>query len=224
MKRDRAARRSGAPPGPELGPGSGTHEHPRERIHGAALVLFARYGLEGVSLQRIADEVGLHKSSLFHHYRSKSELAMEVFTGALERVVSRLGPLEGDDPPRLDTLVDVVLILSDHFADHPAEARLILAMLTAPPDGELRSIDGDARPVEALYRIVGGWLDRARRSGAIRRANLRQTLVNLMGLVLFYPAAAEELPEVTGPEPFSPKARAVRRDELSTLLRGALAP
>ena len=58
----------------------------KDRIQAAALRLFARHGFEGVGLQRIADEVGLHKSSLFHHYKGKVELANEVFQIALREV------------------------------------------------------------------------------------------------------------------------------------------
>ena len=97
----------------------------KDRIQAAALRLFARHGFEGVGLQRIADEVGLHKSSLFHHYKGKVELANEVFQIALHEVVDLVRPLAAD-PPALDGLLAVVDGLVDYLSDHPDAARLFL--------------------------------------------------------------------------------------------------
>jgi TetR/AcrR family transcriptional regulator len=202
-------------------------ERSKDRIHGAALALLARYGYEGVSLQQIADAVGLHKSSLFHHYRGKLELAKEVFEAVMHRVAERMRPLEGDDPPRLETLLSVTDALVDHFADEPAAARLILSVMIAPRDSDLNypiSLEDVDHPVVRVQTLLWSWLERARRAGAIRPANLRQALFNLFGVTLLYPAVADEHSVVAGPAPFSEKARRVRKQELRLLLRGALEP
>lgn len=200
-------------------------ETSRERIRAAALRLFAKYGYEGVGLQRIADEVGLHKSSLFHHYRGKVDLAREVFDDTIERVAERVEPLVDDKPPQLQAFIDVVFDLDDHFCDNPDTARALMSVITAPDDSDLRvPMEHSDHPVVRFYAIVLDWLERARRSGAIRPVNIRQTLYNLIGAVLFYPATAESEPELCGPEPFSAKNRKHRKRELGYLLRGALAP
>lgn len=200
-------------------------ETSRERIRAAALRLFAKYGYEGVGLQRIADEVGLHKSSLFHHYRGKFDLAREVFDDTIETVAEKVEPLKTDRPPKLDTFIEVVFELDDHFCDNPDTARALMSVITAPDDSDLRVPTEDvAHPVIRFYAIVLDWLERARDAGVIRRVNIRQTLYNLIGAVLFYPATAESEPELCGPEPFSAKNREHRKRELGYLLRGALAP
>lgn len=191
----------------------------RDRIQAAALRLFARHGFEGVGLQRIADEVGLHKSSLFHHYRGKVELANDVFQLALREVVDRIRPLAAD-PPSLEGLFAVVDDLVDLLSDRPDAARLFLQGMAAPLDSP---VDEPHASVE-VFTILWGWLDRARRAGVIRRVNIRQALFNLIGVVLFYPAVAEQEPELAGAEPFSPAARRHRKQELRITLRGMLAP
>jgi len=120
-----------------LRPPASDVERSKDRIHAAALALLARYGYEGVSLQQIADAVGLHKSSLFHHYRGKLELAKEVFEAVVAGVALRVRPLERDEPPRLDTLLAVTDDLVDHFAAEPGAARLILSVMIAPRDSDL---------------------------------------------------------------------------------------
>ena len=199
----------------------------KERIHAAALALLARYGYEGLSLQMIADEVGLHKSSLFHHYRGKLELAREVFEAAVQRVVERVEPLAHDEPPRLDTLLAVSDALVDHFSEEPAAARLILAFMIAPEDSDVHvpvSLDDVDQPVVKVHALIWDWLERAKSHGAIRPVSLRQALLNFIGVMLMYPAIAGEQAIIAGPEPFSPKARKIRKEELRLLLLGALAP
>jgi AcrR family transcriptional regulator len=201
-------------------------ESSKERIHAAALRLLARYGYEGMSLQMIADEVGLHKSSLFHYYRGKLDLASEVLLAAMERVLAHVSPLECDDPPRRETFFSVIDAGIDHFADEPDAARLLLTILVAPEDSDLNipiAREDLDHPVMRLFTILGTWLDRARASGLVRKLSIRQTIPNLMGIVLMQPAVASGLGQLTGDDPFSPEQRALRKAEVHALL-GSLFP
>jgi hypothetical protein len=78
--------------------------------------------------------------------------------------------------------------------------------------------------VTSIFTVLWNWLDRARRAGVIRQVNLRQTIFNLLGVMLFYPASAQDLQEIAGPDPFSPAARRGWKRELGAFIRGALAP
>jgi AcrR family transcriptional regulator len=62
-------------------PSAGT----RNRILDHGLALLSRTGLEGVTLGLLADRVGMSKSGLFAHFRSKEELQ----TGLLDRMTAR---------------------------------------------------------------------------------------------------------------------------------------
>jgi AcrR family transcriptional regulator len=190
-------------------------DHSRQRIQRAALGLFARYGYEGVSLQQIADAVGLHKSSLFHHYPGKSALFEDVLDHVVGRVLALVRPLD-DNPPRLETLLEVLDSLVDHFCDEPEAARLLLAVMSAPDDSELRR--GGSGDLE-FYRVVASFLDRARKIGVIGRVHIRQAIPNLIGLVLVYPAVARDLAELVGKDPFSSRARQIRKEELARMIR-----
>lgn len=56
----------------------------RERIVDHALELASRDGLAGVSLGQLADRVGMSKSGLFAHFKSKDELHLEVIRAAAD--------------------------------------------------------------------------------------------------------------------------------------------
>ena len=202
-------------------------ESSKERIHAAALRLLARYGYEGVSLQMIADEVGLHKSSLFHHYRGKLDLASEVFVASMERVLALVEPLADDDPPRKETFFAVMDACIDHFADEPNAARLLLTLLVAPEDSDLNIPIGRedvGHPVIRLFTILGTWLERARALGVTRPLSIRQSIPNLMGIVLMHPTVALGLVGLTGREAFGPRQRELRKAEAHALLESFFPP
>ena len=202
-------------------------ESSRERIHAAALRLLARYGYEGMSLQMIADEVGLHKSSLFHHYRGgKLELATEVFLEAMERIAARVEPLAHDDPPRRETFFAVVDDVLDLLADDPDAARLLLTMLVAPRDSDLNvpvGRDDTGHPVVRLFRIVTNWLERARAHGVVRRLPIRHTIPNLIGILLLQPSAAAGIADMAGETPEGARERDLRHASVHMLLESLFA-
>ena len=203
-------------------------ESPRQRILDAALELLAEHGYEGMSLQQVADRVGLHKSSLFHHFRAKEELAREVFRGVAERLLKRIEPVLAEDPPRLESLLRALDASVDHFAAEPAAARLLMRLTVTSrgePSGPFHAQAGDDDPIGRVLVAVGQWLARARTQGVIRHVPVRHTVLNLMGLVLFYPGVAHHIPEeLLGADPRSAKMLGSRKRELRALLRGAFEP
>jgi AcrR family transcriptional regulator len=198
-------------------------ESSRQRIQSVALGLFGRYGYDGVSLQMIADEVGLHKSSLFHHYRGKLELMDEVAEGVVEDLLGLLEPLLSEEEPSLDTLYVAIERLIDHFSDHPDAARLLVTIMTAPDDGDVRMLGSSGRSLR-FYTDLSRWLERARRAGVVRDMSIRQAIPNLMGLILFYPAVANDLRDLVGADAFSLRARQIRKVELVRVARAMFAP
>jgi len=199
---------------------------PRQRILDAALELLAEHGYEGMSLQQVADRVALHKSSLFHHFKSKEELAREVYRGIAERLLKRLEPMLAEDPPRFESLVAALDASVEHFAAEPAAARLLMRLMVTSedaPGGPFSSAPGDG--VNRVLASVGSWLARARRAGVIRWVPVRHTVMNLMGLTLFYPAVLHGVPrELLDADPGSAQSLAGRKRELRAFVRGALAP
>jgi len=195
----------------------------RDRILDSAQDLIARYGTTGMSLQLLADHVGLHKSTLFHHFADKSCLVEAVSDRFMAQVVARLEPLERDDPPEIENFVSVALSLDEYFAEHPRSALFVMRELLGPMD--LQHGGGPREPTARLFALLSNWLDRARRAGVIRPLALRQAIVNLMGLALFYPALIDQIgDDLPFGDPRSPAARNSRKRELRDILMRALSP
>lgn len=197
----------------------------RERIHQAALRLLSRFGFEGMSMQMIADEVGLHKSTLFHHYRSKVDIALEVLDVSLRQVVETMAPLQTDASQSLEQLFSVSDDLVDFFFDEPDVAKLMLSSVVTPDDSDLRAPAEEGTPAFEFYSLLIGWLSAARDRGVIRSdISIRQAVFDLMGLFLNYPAAARMHGPLTGTDPLGNKARQRRKAMLRRTLQGMLAP
>lgn len=66
------------------------HNSKIDEIISVASALFSRKGYSATSLKEIADEVGLHKTSLFHYFKNKEEILMEVMDKGLREYVNIL--------------------------------------------------------------------------------------------------------------------------------------
>jgi AcrR family transcriptional regulator len=77
-----AAAPSRAAPRSETSGGEGT----RERILDAALRLFAEQSIAGTSLQMIADDLGITKAAVYHHFHTRDELLSTLLKPALDEM------------------------------------------------------------------------------------------------------------------------------------------
>lgn len=195
----------------------------RERILDAAQELIARYGIAGMSLQLLADHVRLHKSTLFHHFADKRALVNAVIGRIMAELNRRMEPLERNDPPDLQTFVRVVGELDDWFAEQPSTALFVVREMLGPSDPAW----GDEQSPETsrFFGLVASWLDRARRSGVVRRLSVPHAIVNLIALVVFYPALVDHFGDALAvAQPRGAESRRRRRRELREALERALAP
>lgn len=58
----------------------------RERVLDASLELFAERGVAGTSLQMIAERLGLTKAAVYHHFRTKDAIVLEVLRPGLDEL------------------------------------------------------------------------------------------------------------------------------------------
>ncbi|OLF13863.1 TetR family transcriptional regulator [Actinophytocola xinjiangensis] len=58
----------------------------RDRLLATALELFAQHGVEGTSLQMIADALGVTKAAVYYHFKTKDEITEAVAEPALRQL------------------------------------------------------------------------------------------------------------------------------------------
>ncbi len=64
--------------------------HKRQSIQDAVIRLMCREGLQSVTMERVAQEVGIAKGTVYLHYRDKQQLLDEVQDSALDPLVERI--------------------------------------------------------------------------------------------------------------------------------------
>jgi AcrR family transcriptional regulator len=221
-----------AAPDPEAPEGAAVPEAPapagsRDKILDVGEALFARRGYAGVGLREVAERVGLGKSSLFHHFRSKGSLYLAVLQRVLERIDERVRPsFEGGGTPgeRLERCVDALI---EALAEHPATARLLLRGLFEDDDLPADAEAERARAERVQERLLGrllGLLREGVETGAFRPVSPPHVLQTVIGAVVYHFASGEFGEGVIGAPLFASEAVRRRKDEVKQMLRRGLAP
>jgi len=199
----------------------------RERILDAAVALFAEHGYEGVTMRMLGEAAGLDNSSLYRHFPDKRSLAAAALDSAAAELLDLTAPLREDEGDPLEALVQAALGVADHLAARPAVARLLLEwILTRDQPGSLPTLHADEveRPSVQVLTALAEGLARARRTGAIRRVDVLEGLVNVVALLLLRPATTGTWLATEDRKRAPEVRRQSRRRELEAFLRGALAP
>ena len=131
-------------------------ERSRAAILSAAGKLATVDGLDGLTIGRLADHIGMSKSGLYAHFGSKEELQLAT-VGYAEEVFDYevLLPAQQEEPglPRLDAYVQ-------QFLAHLQRATFPGGCFFTSVIGEFDTRPGSVRDRVAAY--VGGWLARLR--------------------------------------------------------------
>jgi TetR/AcrR family transcriptional repressor of nem operon len=196
----------------------------RDKILDAAEALFAKRGYAAIGLREVAEIVGLGKSSLFHHFRSKPQLYAAVTARILVRIEARLaGALAGGGDPveRLERWLDEVV---DVLAENPTYARLLLRSLFEDDDlpGDMpEEIEAQAA-TQRMMAAMASLLRAGMSAGRFRGAHVQHLLLNLVGLTIFPFASGEFGAEVLGKDLFDPMEVRRRKRELREFVRSGL--
>ena len=198
--------------------------NPRDRILVASRALFAERGFEGVTLRRIGTAVGLHNSSLLHHFGSKREILASALAQVADEQIAILSPLAADDPPTMDGFVDVLLRLSDLYAQKRDFARVSMRVLLNPEhflDAQVQLEKNvpknPANRLRPFIQLIVDWLRRASAAGVIRPVAPFQATRLILGMVLLEPIWMISADVID-------RAKRKRREELEAFVRGALEP
>lgn len=68
----------------------------KRRIIEGAMQLFSQKGFQQISMQEIADHIGIAKGSIYHYYKSKDELLREIFWHYYELISKKMKLIEED--------------------------------------------------------------------------------------------------------------------------------
>ncbi len=192
----------------------------KAQILAVALRYFAADGFAGTSLNDIADAVGLRRPSLLHHFPSKEALYRAVVLDEFGDWSELLGEAIGTVEHGWSQLEKVLRAAFRFFEDRPEFVRLARreALDTSSVTDE---ISAALRP---LFERAVIWLQAEMDAGTLRRYDPAQLILTGYGAVLSYLSDAALITGLLKANPLTPKALAVRREHVVSVLRAALEP
>jgi AcrR family transcriptional regulator len=193
----------------------------RELILAVAQQHFAHRGFAGTSLGEIADEVGIRRPSLFHHFSSKPELYRAVLIDVFDDWFALMdGQLA--EPSEGWVQVERILRSALHFfVDHRDFVRL--ARWEALEGGAVLS-DELAAGLRPLFDGAVAFLEREMATGRMRRCDPRRLVITGYGAALAYISDASLVGALLGEDPLSPAALKAEEEHIVDLFRRALLP
>jgi AcrR family transcriptional regulator len=191
----------------------------RQRILDAATDLFGVRGVEAVSLDVIAGEVGVAKQTLLYWFPSKDDLVQAVLGAAvLELSVGVEAAIRASTDDPLDRIDAVVRAVFRSAVRRPALLGLVREISRLSP----ASGDKLMQQFEPLVSRAVGYLQREMDGGRLRRADPRMVAALCYTTVTGIATEPEALRAV-GWTPTTAELRRLRA-ELLAFLRAALQP
>lgn len=161
----------------------------KDRILQTAVSLFSSRGLNGVSVADIAETAKVNKALIFYYYGSKDNLYLEVFKNRLKAYRSTLEKAFDEKKPGIAVIETFVRNQMAFIEENAEMFRLFLRELLKSQD------DGDSYPpilaemaetMKPLRDKVLVNLTLARKRGEIRDIDPIQTMVNIIGMNIFF--------------------------------------
>ncbi|PIB90932.1 HTH-type transcriptional regulator RutR [Caulobacter sp. FWC2] len=176
------------------GPRERAGEARKAAILKAALGVFARLGLDGASVEAIAQAAGISKANLLYYHPTKDALYLAVLEQGLSLWLAPLSRFtEGDDPAEaIAALIDAKLALS---RDHPEVSRLFaLEMLRGAPllkpvlAGPLKAV------FDAKVAVIQAWIA----AGKLNRVDPSHLIFAIWALTQHYADFAVQVRALSG--------------------------
>lgn len=188
------------------------------RILDAALAAFGSRGFEATSLDDLARDLGIRKQTILYWYPSKEALLAAVIDHTAEEVTVRLERAVAAAEPGFGRIEAIVRAMSRLVARYPTMLGFVREVSRLGPPASTRLTAVIAPLVDRAAHYLAEEMD----AGRMRRHDPRLLLLAAYSMVTGLGTEVEVL-RAFGEEP-TLASLVRRRDELLTLLRGALVP
>jgi AcrR family transcriptional regulator len=196
----------------------------RQRILDAAMAEFARHGLGGARIDRIAKAAGANKRMIYYHVGDKEALYLVILEATYERirVAERRLNLEALGPRA--AIARLLAFTWQYYIDNPE----FLALLNEENLHRARYLR-KSRKVKDMHSpfvtLIADILQRGERSGDVRPGiDPVQLYISIAGLCYFYQSNSATLGTIFGRDLLEQGARDERLAHMTDLLIAAISP
>jgi AcrR family transcriptional regulator len=194
----------------------------RARILDAATREFARYGLGGARVDRIAERAGANKRMLYYYFGDKDGLFLAALEGAYARIRSAEQGLDLEHRDPREALRRLVAFTWDYYLDHPE----FLTLLNSENLHKGRHVRRSARVREMhvpLVRTLARVLRRGEAARLFRKGiDPVQLYISIAGEGYFYLSNRYTLSRIFGRDLMSARALAGRARHMTDMVLHAV--
>ena len=197
-------------------------EGTRARILAAATEEFARHGLGGARVERIAEVAGTNKRMLYYHVGNKEGLYLAVLEGAYERirVAERTLSLETLTPP--EAIARLIQFTWQYFLDNPE----FMALLNTENLHRAELLK-TSKKVHAMHspfvQMIADVLKRGVAAGVFRPGvDPVQLYISIAGLAYFYLSNVHTLSVIFGRDLLAETEKTARLTHMVELVLSSL--
>lgn len=153
-----------------------------EQILEAAKQIFQTRGFSGARMQEIADEADINKSMLHYYFRSKDKLFQKVFQDSIRQFFPEILKVLNADLAFVSKVEKLVETYYEMFKKHPHLPRFVIHEMNQHPERfrEFVKRTGFEIPERFVKQIKAEI-----KSGAIRKIDPREFIINTIGLCVF---------------------------------------
>ena len=222
--RPRAPRRAGAAPKPVRAAPPRDADRTRAAILAAATAEFARHGLGGARVDRIAAATGANKRMLYYYFGSKEGLFLAVLEAAYAQIRRAEQELSLLDAAPTEGVCRLIEFTWNYFVAHPE----FLTLLNSENLHVARHLKKSrhARALNSpLIETLGVVLERGRREGTFRAGvDPLQLYISIAALSYFYLSNNHTLSAIFGRDLAAPAAKRARVRHMTDVILGYLRP
>jgi AcrR family transcriptional regulator len=192
----------------------------REAILEGARDEFARHGLGGARVDRIAQRAAVNKRLIYYYFENKASLFRAVLEDAYLHIRQAERDLHLTDLPPADAVRKLTEFTWNYYLEHPE----FLTLLNSENlhCGQHLAKSSRVREMNSpLIETLGQILERGRAEGVFRGGvDPVQLYISIAGLAYFYLSNNHTLSAIFGRNLMAPKARAQRLSHITEVILG----
>ncbi len=160
-----------------------TEQNTELSILDAAKKIFKQKGLDGATVQDIADEAGTTKSMVNYYFRSKEKLFGAVFQHEFKTFFESLASFINSKLPLYDKIVNIVEIDTNKMSEFPELPVFIVNEVNRNPAIVFSVIE--TMPVENMLAALTNQINAEARKGIVKKIKAEDLLLNIQALTMF---------------------------------------
>jgi TetR/AcrR family transcriptional regulator len=135
-------------------------------ILAAAVRLFSKHGYDGVSMRQIAEEAGVSKANIYHHFNSKEALYLAIIRESSGKLLILIESLAEGDGAIDERLLAFASAHIEHLFENATKVRLVLREAFSGDEEKSRLLA--VQVVGEIFRRISAIFRSGQESGLLR--------------------------------------------------------